>query len=1131
MSNSIGSTFASGVQDVAAILPLLGTEQCEIHITSGLKHGFLYPAATTLSVFGSLGSAKAGLKVLLASIHVNSLGFLGAKILKNAGFGSANEEVLDAMLLDEAGTRYGAENQLDAMLKLTRERIYFDNVRDFSVHALESTAIWNMRMVVFTAIFSMLGIIPYIHLNLRGNSPHSALVKWFFPSARVLGSFLVAVSAQYIMQHRILVIARRRVILLALQDDARLSNKSRKIQKVLTSQKLTEECLKDFLDCLQSLWEECRPAGTILSESLVDEAHHDYNNLSAWHRRVVEKWNEVETVTHPVYHWQILILIGAALIVAGYVGCFSIVQGSQSSSAPIIWLGAEILLSAFRMFLWALNPPWDENTGTILNLITNARPPLPTCPNYAMDLEKHGVLSLESEANFLDQLRTHIGFISHLDVRPINHGLSFFYTLTRRSPSSTLLDFYITVVDNDGPNAIILQRSNAQLPYLRKGHFSSSQPHEVMIEGSMTGTDNYLTNNQKFMGKLVKHYRSVQAALNSRSGHCWRISMDWRICNLNADFPDIGEVPSTKDTRRKLRARESESLGRATSRPVVESTEMQAAPESEAEFRYLAFGNIEHESRQRYVDQRVEWIKQYVQYVIVRANEDLDVFVSEEAVGSTGIEVFLEELKMLEIGLIKEILFLEQVLCKEYYGRLRTLLHRRVHPGRTAHAREIPTTKVVARLTKEKEQSLLRMSAGIQQLKKGALSVLQTDENEEEAMKKEVSIAWDELIHEASRLVHSTAEDIKRPHEMDIAEENKRSLMPSNEDSVAWREWYQSRVHGMEERLSREILDRWSRMSRYSNPHTWASISANEGLAYMALAEDLKFYVLNKQTMDLDPALSMLSGRGRLECLFFDLANLHTLPQQRDLDKVFRDQKQLTSIGVHYDQSHPPSKATTYRLLLIIRDNPNILSLWGMDGILYDHHHSNVQGLLKQRRVVRGQHIVDNPFVTYHRGHCIIDKTSLSRPCIVGGEDSPILSRITFWGPSKISSVDMLEDVVLQVTLCRVVAPLKATICMKISGLDTLTEHIIENDQWKVYRFKIKSYHPEEQNVLTVKVIGGIANMELRLKQNRVDNHMVEKTTEIYDRLHLEDGPSTVVYLNPELGSSSSLSSSSGSGI
>ncbi|KIK55716.1 hypothetical protein GYMLUDRAFT_112006, partial [Collybiopsis luxurians FD-317 M1] len=83
---TFGTTVTGGIQDVSALLPLLGTEQCERHIGSTLDKGYLYSAASPMSIFGSLGIAKAGFSIMLCCIPNNILGRSGSQWLADAGF-------------------------------------------------------------------------------------------------------------------------------------------------------------------------------------------------------------------------------------------------------------------------------------------------------------------------------------------------------------------------------------------------------------------------------------------------------------------------------------------------------------------------------------------------------------------------------------------------------------------------------------------------------------------------------------------------------------------------------------------------------------------------------------------------------------------------------------------------------------------------------------------------------------------------------------------------------------------------------------------------------------------------------------------------------------------------------------
>ncbi|KAF8815145.1 hypothetical protein BYT27DRAFT_7004237, partial [Phlegmacium glaucopus] len=114
----IGSTLTGGIQDIAAILPLLGTEQCEIQVSSALTRGYLYAAATPMSIFGSLGMVRAGFKTLVACFSFRDIE--GAKILGNMGFEPRGEN-LSLIMVDTAKGgnkgRYIIETRMDDLIE------------------------------------------------------------------------------------------------------------------------------------------------------------------------------------------------------------------------------------------------------------------------------------------------------------------------------------------------------------------------------------------------------------------------------------------------------------------------------------------------------------------------------------------------------------------------------------------------------------------------------------------------------------------------------------------------------------------------------------------------------------------------------------------------------------------------------------------------------------------------------------------------------------------------------------------------------------------------------------------------------------------------------------------------------
>ncbi|KAJ7481851.1 hypothetical protein FB451DRAFT_982435, partial [Mycena latifolia] len=78
---SAGTSLVSGIQDISAFLSIIGTDQCERHVGEALEGGFLYAAATPISMFGSLGIAEAAAAILGASISSQF-----ARMLADSGF-------------------------------------------------------------------------------------------------------------------------------------------------------------------------------------------------------------------------------------------------------------------------------------------------------------------------------------------------------------------------------------------------------------------------------------------------------------------------------------------------------------------------------------------------------------------------------------------------------------------------------------------------------------------------------------------------------------------------------------------------------------------------------------------------------------------------------------------------------------------------------------------------------------------------------------------------------------------------------------------------------------------------------------------------------------------------------------
>ncbi|KAJ7854007.1 hypothetical protein B0H13DRAFT_1642592, partial [Mycena leptocephala] len=106
--SSFGTTLSSGIQDVSAILSLLGTEQCERQAGSALDGGYLNAAITPVSIFGSLGPAKTAFGIMVACLP------FGERMLQAVGLEPKGRSVA---VIRRDGDCYLAETRLLQLLK------------------------------------------------------------------------------------------------------------------------------------------------------------------------------------------------------------------------------------------------------------------------------------------------------------------------------------------------------------------------------------------------------------------------------------------------------------------------------------------------------------------------------------------------------------------------------------------------------------------------------------------------------------------------------------------------------------------------------------------------------------------------------------------------------------------------------------------------------------------------------------------------------------------------------------------------------------------------------------------------------------------------------------------------------
>ncbi|KAL0571431.1 hypothetical protein V5O48_010534 [Marasmius crinis-equi] len=348
--DTFGDTISNGIQDISALLPLLGTEQCERHVGTALEKGYLYAAAAPLSIFGSLGVVRAAFATFLGTM---TSPFNGGSWLDDAGFSTTGS--VSSMVTIVPGTkRYGAEVRLQQLMKeqhindpeLVSDIELVGSQRDNKLGSIS----WNWSLVLTSTLASVLSISPYIYLarNARG----TPLLLWLFPSLRALGSLLCVVSVQLALQRRIHHIVRGSLLLSKAKKQNRPS-----IQEVV-------EKNNEHLEArLQKLLPEPgkRHYLQVFRNDRSKSATDPEKGPAAPYIDDVAAHLSLDIM---LLFFQVLLIFGMAMIVVGYVGCFNLVSQTNAKRGPYVWLGMETFLCVLRIVLWGSNPSWDErNTG------------------------------------------------------------------------------------------------------------------------------------------------------------------------------------------------------------------------------------------------------------------------------------------------------------------------------------------------------------------------------------------------------------------------------------------------------------------------------------------------------------------------------------------------------------------------------------------------------------------------------------------------------------------------------------------------------------------------------------------------------------------------------------------------
>ena len=596
MSSSvgIGSTLTGGIQDIAAFLPLLGTEQCAEQVSSSLTRGYLYAAATPMSIFGSLGMVSAGYKTLAACFTFGK--FEGAKILGNMGFEPLGENL--SLIMVEAGKGDNAGNYI---IETRMHELIEENNIDTNqiIGVTHKSAAWNVKMMATTALFCAFSITPYIYLNLAPNNLKTS-TRWLFPVLRAMGGFITASFIQLLIQRRITTLSDQ---FLVKRDQLR----NRDI-----------------------------------------EAAGDTKKYQMIARRIAPTWLLL-----------CLLLIGLIASLVGYLGCFSVVQNSTTTSGPVSWLCLEAGLSVMRLAIWAWNPPTDDAPPLeiILELDKYDRKPFPTCNKDNAEILDYKVLPLTRAQDFLKIITSFAG-----PIEPFNNpdDLSLYYTLTRNrlnEPENAEnhklgeRTLYITVFDHKERTTRVYTRDNraetfystkSDAPFINVGHFIL----EVEIDAKIDPKGDPVSRDRNILYSLRNHHQLILEHIQYRLGAAditktYAINNRWTM-----------KVEDTINTLQKSRKEDGDNWKAAVER----GREKERIEESLASD-YFTHSSIERQ-RQCLDEERAKWNARRMEMITKEAKKRFQGELGlEYRVNKQAVEKELETKSEQEI---KEMLGLEQ---------------------------------------------------------------------------------------------------------------------------------------------------------------------------------------------------------------------------------------------------------------------------------------------------------------------------------------------------------------------------------------------------------------------------------------------------------------------------------------
>ncbi|KAF5321584.1 hypothetical protein D9619_000360 [Psilocybe cf. subviscida] len=519
-STTFGGTITGGIQDISALLPLLGTDQCEQHVGSALDRGYLYSSVTPISVFGSLGIVRASFNILVASFNVQRFQFLGAMALSDGGF-IPSGTVAPIIAIDRGHPkRFVAETRLEAML--ADEHI--DNVADLTVSLGKDVVRWNFKLVFSTLFISLAGLSPYIKIivNLDDANPkHFFPLGFGFPILRVFGSAVCVIVVQFLIQIRVITLLKTRLLFICINRLGKEA-KIKDLAPVITAGQETNDTWASELPAEMCVWALQKWLAT---NPDAEERENHQKLLDIYSSQYEQHLGPMNTRIRP---WITLFLCfilvaGCIATVVGYVGCFFLIQHSASSSGTLVWLGLEAVLSILRIIIWAANPSWDDSEGIVFELRLSTNPPLLTCNRTVEEMLYYRIgADLTRSILNLQEAVAFAGPLPSFSVPDVE--LYHIFAIHSQHDHSRRLLIVISS-PKDQRNRLLVKEAVDQPFSIYAGTlypFPGTSLIGLTVNGKRNPNSHFLTSHSVFMTEIETHYDKINFELQNQDSRVER---------------------------------------------------------------------------------------------------------------------------------------------------------------------------------------------------------------------------------------------------------------------------------------------------------------------------------------------------------------------------------------------------------------------------------------------------------------------------------------------------------------------------------------------------------------------------------------------------------------------------------